>query len=240
MTAYDDTDHRIAAWFGDQPVRAPDRTIDAALAHARAHPRRPDPLAAFRRDPMGRGIGIGALFAPVPLVAVVALLVVTALGGAVAGGFLRQPPRVVVLSPSPVPSPTASPTASSSPSASPSPTVFHVDLTELYGADASIDVIDRSGTVISAATGTPSDGGSVPDDAIVIAAGRTDPTVMILTWTGTPCDTTHTLDISPDGRTLTITRPPCSGDAFPRDLQLQLHLSAEVDVAGTTGRVVTE
>ena len=237
MTVDDETGRRIAAWFPDEPVRAPDRTIDAVLAHARTHPRRPDPWAALRRDPMGRRVGPGGLFAPVPLVAVMGLFVVAMLGGAVAGGFLRQPPPDVTLAPSPGPTPTASPTASPSPS--PSPAVFHVDLVERYGADASIDVIDRSGTVVSADTGRPADGGSVGDGSIAISGDPSDPRLMLLTWTGTPCDTTHTLEISADGRTMTITRPRCTGDAFPRDLVLQLRLSTDLEPAGISGRVVT-
>jgi hypothetical protein len=234
MTAFDETDRRIAAYFAEESVRAPDRTIDAVLAYARTHPRRRDPLAALRRDPMGRGTGRGTPFAPVPLLAVIALLVVAAFGAAVAGGYLLQPSLIV---PSP-PSPPATPTASPSPS--PSPPVFHVDLAEVNGADASIDVIDRSGTVVTAITGQPADGGSIGEGLIEITADPDDQSVAILTWTGTPCDTTHTLDIAPDGRTLTISRPPCSGDAVPRDLVLQLGFSAPVDVARLTGRVVTQ
>jgi hypothetical protein len=234
MTAFDETDRRIAAWFTDEPVRAPDRTIDAALAHARAHPRLPDPLASIRRDPMAGRSGLGALFAPAPLLAVIGLLIVAVLGAAVAGGFLQQAPPVVPLPPSPQPTTTASPAAS------PTPRVFHVDLAELYGADASIDIVDRSGAVAAAFTGQPAEGGSVGEGLIEITADPDDPTTAVLRWTGTPGDTTHGLDIGPDARALTITRPRCSGDAFPRDLVLQLDFSTALDVARMTGRVVTQ
>ena len=110
MTTVDDTDRRIAAWFTDETVRVPERTIDAALAHARAHPRRRDPLAGLRRDPMSRGPFSGGLFAPVPLLAVVGLIVLAALGGAVAGGFFdRQEPALPSPTPTVTPSPSPAP-----------------------------------------------------------------------------------------------------------------------------------
>ncbi len=228
MTTFDDTDRRIAAWFTDETVRVPERTIDAALAHARAHPRRRDPLAGLRRDPMSRGPFSGGLFAPVPLLAVVGLIVMAALGGAVAGGFFdRQEP--------PLPSPT--PTAAPSPS--PSPSTFHVDLIEVAGQDASIDITDRSGSVVGAESGQPADGGSVGFGGVDVANDPSDPAVIVLTWTGTPCDMTHALDIEADGRTMTIARPRCQGDAIPRDLELRLRFSETVVARDINATLVT-
>jgi ABC-type lipoprotein release transport system permease subunit len=85
MTAPTDLDRRIAAWFDEVPSRAPERTIDAVLAHAKSHPRRRDPFAALRRDPMGSGVGFGRLLQPVPLLAVLALLAIVAVAGIVLG-----------------------------------------------------------------------------------------------------------------------------------------------------------
>jgi len=234
VTGFDETDRRIAAWFADEGVRAPERTVDAALAHARAHPRRRDPFAALRGDPMRRGLG-GALFAPVPLLAALGLIVVAVVGGAIAGGLLDRPAVVV----SPSPSPTVSPSPTPSPTPVPSPAMFHVDLVEVAGADASVDITDRSGKLSSADSGQPQDGGSVGDDSIVVEPDPSDPTVAVLTWTGTPCDTTHTLDIAEDGRTLTMTRAPCEGDAIPRDLRLRLRFNGPVDTSQMSGVVVT-
>jgi hypothetical protein len=234
VTGFDETDRRIAAWFADEGVRAPERTVDAALAHARAHPRRRDPFAALRGDPMRRGLG-GALFAPVPLLAALGLIVVAVVGGAIAGGLLDRPAVVV----SPSPSPTVSPSPTPSPTPVPSPAMFHVDLVEVAGADASVDITDRSGKLSSADSGQPQDGGSVGDDSIVVEPDPSDPTVAVLTWTGTPCDTTHTLDIAEDGRTLTMTRAPCEGDAIPRDLRLRLRFNGPIDTSQMSGVVVT-
>ena len=228
MTTFDDTDRRIAAWFTDETVRVPERTIEAALAHARSHPRRRDPLAALRRDPMSRGPFSGGLFAPVPLLAAVSLIVVAALGGAVAGGFFdRHEPALP--SPGPI----------ISPSPRPSPSMFDVDLIEVAGQDASIEITDRSGTVVSADSGQPADGGSV-SEGIEIASDPADPRVLVLTWTGTPCDTIHSLDIEPDGRTMTLARPRCEGDAIPRDLQLRLRFVNPVDAADIRATLVTD
>jgi hypothetical protein len=229
MTTHDDTDRRIAAWFGDEHVRAPERTIEAALAHARSHPRRRDPFATLRRDPMSGGGVRGGLFAPVPLLAAVGL-VVAVLGAAVAGGFLDRPAPMV-------PVPSAGP-PSVSPTPVPTPVVFHVDLVEVVGDDASIDITDASGSIVSAESGQPHDGGSVAD-GVDVAADPADPAVAVLTWTGTPCDTTHTLAIEPDGRTMTLSRPSCLGDAIPRDLQVRLRYREPIDVSTISASLVT-
>ncbi len=229
MTMFDDADRRIAAWFTDETVRVPERTIDAVLAHARAHPRRHDPLAGLRRDPMSGGPFSGARFGPLPALAVVGLIVVAALGGAVAGGFI-QPPAPALF-------PSATPPATPSPS--PTPGVFHVDLIEVAGADATVDITDRSATIVGAGSGQPADGGSVGDGGIDFATDPADPTVVVLTWTGSPCDTTHTLVIEADGRSATMTRPPCQGDAIPRDLRLRLRYPEAVDASEFSATLVT-
>jgi hypothetical protein len=229
MTTFDDTDRRIAAWFTDETVRVPERTIDAVLAHARAHPRRRDPLAGLRRDPMSGDPIFGARFGSVPALAVVGLIVVAALGGAVAGGFIRPP--------GPAPLPEGTPTVTPSPS--PAPATFHVDLIEVAGADATIDITDRSGTVVGAESGQPADGGSVGDGGIDVANDPSDPTVVVLTWTGTPCDTTHTLEVEADGRTMTLARPRCEGDAIPRDLRVRLRYAEAVDARELDATLVT-
>jgi hypothetical protein len=229
VTTFDDTDRRIAAWFTDETVRVPERTIEAALAHARTHPRRRDPLAMLRRDPLSRGPFSGGPFAPVPLLAIVSLIVVAALGGAVAGGFFdRQEPAL----PSPTPIVPASP--------SPSHRTLDVDLIEVAGQDASVEITDRSGMVVGAESGQPADGGSVGDGGIDVANDPADPTVIVLTWTGTPCDTIHALDIESDGRRMTLARPRCEGDAVPRDLRLQLRYGEAVDAADISATLVTE
>jgi hypothetical protein len=231
MTTFDETDRRIAAWFTDETVRVPERTVDAVLAHARAHPRRRDPLATLRRDPMARPFS-GGLLAPVPLLAAIGLIAVAVVGGAVVGGFLDRP------GPAPLPVPTASPVATPSPS--PSPVTLHVDLVEVAGQDASIDITDRSGALVDAESGQPADGGSVGGSGIELANDAVDPMVIVVTWTGTPCDTTHTLEIDDDGRTMTLARPRCEGDAIPRDLQVRLRFREAIESSALAATLVTE
>jgi hypothetical protein len=120
----------------------------------------------------------------------------------------------------------------------PTPVVFHVDLVEVVGNDASIDITDASGSIVSAESGQPRDGGSVPD-VVDVAADPADPAVAVLTWTGTPCDTTHTLAIEHDGRTMTLSRPSCQGDAIARDLQVRLRYNQPIDVSTISASLVT-
>ena len=228
MNEQNEIDRRVAAWLEDGPSHAPDRSIEPALAHARAHPRRRDPLAFIRKDPMNAQTSpIQAAFRPLALVAVLALVLAAAFAVAAVGGFFNGQPAVVP----PVATPTATPSATppAVPAASPSPTVLHVDLIEHVGADASVDITDLSGTLVSAVSGDPGDGGSVPDGAVQAASPVGDPASVVLTWTGTPCDTTHTLTIAPDGVTITITRPACQGDAVPVDHVLKLTFDHPVE-----------
>jgi hypothetical protein len=232
-----DFDRRLTDFLADGPSRAPDRTVVFALHHAAAHPRRRDPLAALRRDPM-RSAPVGGSMRMLPLVAAVGLVLVAALAVATVGGLFGGPSPVPPLTPTASPSvaPTATPSGPPVPAASPS--VLHVDLIEHVGNDASIDITDRSGTLLRAGSGEPADGGSVEEGTIRVVADPVDPTTLVLTWTGTPCDTTHTMDIAPD-RTITITRPPCSGDAIPADHVLILTFRTPVDPASVRGSVVT-
>lgn len=245
MTASNDFDRRLADWLKDGPNRAPERSVTFALDHASAHPRRRDPLVVLRRDPMGSP-AFGGSMRLLPLVAALGLLLVAALAVATVGGFFDRSPAVVpppVASPSPTPNasapsptPTATPTG---PATIPeSPTTMHVDLIEHVGQDASIDITDRSSDLFTAASGDPGDGGSVEDGKIDIKADATDPKTLVLTWTGMPCDTTHTLDIAPD-HTLTITRPACSGDTVPVDHVLRLTFDTALDPSTITGTVET-
>jgi hypothetical protein len=236
MTPTNDLDRRVTDFLADGPSSASERSIVFALDHAAAHPRRRDVLSVVRRDPMRSPTFAGPMRV-LPLAAAIALLVLALAAVAFVGGAFNQAPVVV---PPPIVNPSASvqPTPSASPSPSPSPAVVHVDLIEHQGQDASIDITDRSGDFASAVSGDPGDGASVEEGKIQVVADAADSRTLIVTWTGMPCDTTHTLDIAPD-HTLTITRPSCGGDTLPVDHVLRLTFAAPIDPATVRGSVVT-
>ncbi len=208
MTTPNEQERRIAAWFQDTQGRLPERSIEAALAHARTHPRRRDPLAALRRDPMGSGgFGLGRMAQPLPLVAAAGLLLAAALAGAAIGGWFDRGPAVVP--------PVVSPPPSVTPSVVPSgPATIRVDLIEHLGDDAFIDIIDESGTMTNAISGDPGDGVDVEQDLVRVENDPDDPTTVVLTWSGATCDTGHELVINADGRTLRMFRQACQGDTL--------------------------
>ena len=208
MTTPNEQDRRIAAWFQDTQGRVPERTIEAALAHARTHPRRRDPLSALRGDPMGSGgFGLGRLAQPLPLVAAVGLLLAAAVAGAAIGGWFDREPAVVP--------PVVSPSPSVTPSPAPSgPATLRVDLIEHVGNDAFVNIIDESSTMTDAISGDPGDGVDVEQDLVRVENDPADPATVILTWSGGTCDTRHELVINADGRTLRMFRPACEGDSL--------------------------
>jgi hypothetical protein len=236
-----DVERRLAAFLGDPAYGgAPERVVEAAVAHARTHPRRRDGLAAFRPDPMDGwgsvvglgpvgGVRAGRVMPRLLLVASLGLLLVAAFAVASVGGWFDRP-SVVPPGESPSPVPTVSPPVS--PSLPPVESI-QVDLTELYGSDAFVDITDESRTLLSAVTGTPQDGGSTDGTSVVVTQGASADT-LVLTWTGLPCDAGHELTIEPDGRTMALTRPTCEGDTFPRDLVLELTFDGPVVPADLT------
>lgn len=212
MTIPNEQDRRIAAWFQDTDGRLPERTIEAALAHARTHPRRRDPFAALRRDPMGSGgFGLGRMAQPLPLLAAVGLLLAAAVAGAAVGGWFDREPAVVppVVSPSP---PVALPSATATAQAS--PTTIRVDLIEEVGDDAFIEITDESLTMTRAISGDPGDRVDAPEGQVRVENDPTDPATIVLSWASASCDSRHELVIRADGRTMQMTRQACLGDAL--------------------------
>ena len=148
----------------------------SALAHARAHPRRRDPLAVLRRDPMA-GAGFAGALRPLPLVAVLGLILVAAIGVATVGGFLGRPsvvPPPLAPTPSPTaPSPTATPSGPPVPASSPA--VVRVDLIDDIGGGAFVEITDQSGTMVDARSGQPAEAGEIAGDiGVANLAGRSD------------------------------------------------------------------
>ena len=214
MTSSNDLDRRLGAWLDEGPAHAPDRAIESALAHARTHPRRRDPLAVLRRDPMA-GTGFAGALRPLPLVAALGLILVAAIGVATVGGFLGRPsvvpPPLGPTSSPTAPSPTATPSGPPVPASSPA--VVRVDLIDDIGGDAFVEITDQSGTMVDARSGQQAEAGEIAGD-IGVANLAGDPTAIVLTWGGSPCDTGHVLTIAPDGRTMTMSRAACQGDSL--------------------------
>ncbi len=234
MTSSNDFDRRLGAWLDDGPGRAPDRAIESALAHARTNPRRRDPLAALRRDPMAGG-GFTGSTRTLPLVAVLGLIIVAALGVATAGGFFRQPAVVsppLTATPSPsAPSPAATPTGPALPASSPA--VVRVDLMDEIGGAAFVEITDESGTMLDARSGQAAEAGEVIA-GIGVANLPSDPNAVVLTWVGGPCDTRHVLTIGPDGRTMTMSADPCQGDSLGVTRVLVIRFDGPVPASDVT------
>ncbi len=233
----DDFDRSLAEFLADGPSRAPEAPVIAAMAHARTTPRRPDPLRAFRADPMApRGTGGFAVRSGLVLATVA--LAVGAVGVAVVGS---RPPQDSVLtppsaSPSPISSATPDPTppigshtvgGPDTPLGSPAVPPIHVALQTQGGNPASVDVVDESGKLTGAVSGTVPD--SVANDSF--DAFNDDPTTVRLTWAGSPCDTVHRLTLDPALTTLTIDRPLCFGDSIAAYRSLILTFADPVDAA---------
>lgn len=233
MTQSTDLDRLLHDWLSDGPNRAPDQPITAASQFVRSHPRRPDPLRAFRSDPMADrrprllGLSPGLVFAVLALV-----VAVVAVG--VVGSQLQKP--TVVLPSSDQPSPSATPsTAPSAVTAGPptplgSPVVppVRVQLDSPIGNPTSVDIVDESGLLTQAVSGQGREG----NEQLAFDATNDSPTVLRLTWAGGGCDTVHRLTIDPGLTNLTLDRPHCMGDTLGVIRILILTFSRAVDAPG--------
>jgi hypothetical protein len=228
-----DLDRVMSEWFADGPRRAPEAPMTAAIAFARDHPRRRDPLPFLRPDPMGGRSAFAPLMQPVWVAAVVGMLLVAVVAVSVGSPQPQEPQPV----PSAPPSPTASPTPSPSPTPTPAPTPFDVELEITAGQPATVTILDRSGTLGEARSGTPEEGASVADGEVQVT--QVDPTTLQLRWTGLPCLSQYdvTIDL---GLAITLDITPCAGatDTFPMDRVLLLEFTSPVD-AGDVQTTVT-
>lgn len=239
MSAPLDHDRELAraldAWLGEGPARAPEPPLRAALNHARAHPRGRDPLAAFRSDPMPGARRRASLFGlqPATAVAVLALTVAMVAGAVWVGANLDGP------APVPLPSPTAAPTSPASPPPTAAPTPFEivVGLQTGTAADMTVRVVDRTGRLVSARSGPPADGGSVPGG--MLRVDNLDERTVRVRWTDAVCSIDYRLDIEPGPVVeVRLTAPPCEGDTMALDRVLLLEFDAPIDAAGLRTRIV--
>jgi hypothetical protein len=239
MKNSDDIDRQLDEWLREGPTRPSDAPLEQAIEHARAHPRRPDPLGFLRRDPMAGRQG-PLVLRPALILAVVGLLVVAVAGALVVGSILDNTP--VIVPPSPPPASGAAPVAPSvAPSAS--PTSFHVALKDEYASGATVDIVDLSGTLVSARAAEigerePNPGAPTTGDVVV---KNVDATSLWIGWGAGACPDAHRLTIDPAGRSISITQPPfCGGDTVGVGRQLVLTFSgpiAAADIAATLVQV---
>jgi len=104
---------------------------------------------------------------------------------------------------------------------------FHVKLVHAMQNEVTVDVVDESGTLVEASSGTPGDGASV--EPYTVAVSNDDASTVRLTWVGGPCDSANTLMIDATARQFLLVQSECSGDAIASDRILVLRFSAPVD-----------
>jgi hypothetical protein len=229
MTAFDNFDRRLASFLDEGPVRAPERPVEAAIAHAAAHPRRRDLFGPLRRDVMARPMLWGAR--PVLVFAVLGLLLVVS-GAAFIVGSQRQPSVAPPTPPAESPS-SPQPSASPSPSTVPTPATFPVVITDSNGLEKTVIVTDASGLLEQAlpweanidrpqrgeieANQLPADEGGGQDGVIV-------------QWLDLSCPNDVLLSIDAGARRIVVTvdSTGCEADAIGVDHGVWLDFSVPV------------
>jgi len=160
-----------------------------------------------------------------------AVIAVTAFGG---GGGTDDPVLPPVVSPSPSAPSTPVPAPDETPAPTPDPDhgsdgmPIKVDLQNATGADVYVDIVDSTGLLVEARSGTPGDGMSVE----TLVAENIDATTLKLTWTDFPIDNALALyvDEHEGGIRLLLVQPGPSEttDAMGFDRELILSFSEPI------------
>lgn len=226
MTTFDNLDRQLASFLDDGPVRAPDRSVEAAIAHCYANPRRRDPLRLLRRDPMARPATWSAR--PALVFAVLGLLLVMS-AAALFVGSQRQP-AVAPPTPELTPSPSAGPPASPSPAG---PTTSEVEIVDSNGLSKTVVVTDESGLLEQAIPweadiDRPQRGEIEVNQLPADEGGGQDG--LIVQWLDLSCPNDVLLTVGPDARTVTVTvsSDGCESDAIGVDHGIWLDFSENV------------
>lgn len=222
MTGSTDLDRLLGAYLEDGPRRAPERPVDAAIAFARAHPRRRDPFLPLRPDVMGRR---PAMFSPqlvwatLVLALTVGVVAVVAVGSRPTDDAPVVPPPSVPASPSPSVSPTPAPSAS--------PTTLNLELTDPNNEITwPVVVVDETGLLVSAEANAQSD--DDPVDRIAATQDPTDDSRVILTWTFQGCPEIQFVSITSGAKSITVERTECLDTLGGADLRMTLDFSQPV------------
>ncbi|MFL5770145.1 MAG: hypothetical protein ACJ765_08690, partial [Chloroflexota bacterium] len=122
---------------------------------------------------------------------------------------------------------------SANPSTAGEPFRLDVPLTIATPDTVTARVVDSTGVVSGARSGTPGDGASVPSDEVRIAdAGDSG---LDVTWAGGPCDQIVSVVLDANPSRLTIVQEPCRGDAIAFDRIVHLELAGPIDATTIEG-----
>ena len=191
-------------------------------------------------------VAFGVAAVSIALVSIVALGGLGGRGGNSSnGGAVVPPPPASPTAPAVTPAPTTKPTqAPRSPAQTPVPTPeqpdggsdampIKVDLENATGADVYVDIVDNTGLLVAAVSGTPGDGTSV--EGYTLAVENVDPTTIKLTWIDYPIDNALALYVDTfDGKLrLVLVQPEPTGptDAMAFDRQLILTFSEPISAS---------
>jgi hypothetical protein len=194
-----------------------------------------------RRDRSPQITLLAPIAAGVGLAAIVAF---TAFGGAGRGddGAVAPPPATP--SPSaPAETPAETPVATPSPAVTPAPDdgsdamPITVDIANATGADVRVDIVDHTGLLVDARSGTPGEGMSV--DSYTLRVENLDATTLKVTWVDFPIDNALALfiDRSERGVRLVLVQPEPTGpsDAMGFDRELILSFSEPISADAVEG-----
>jgi hypothetical protein len=241
MTNLADLDRALTEFLEDGPNTAPEAPVIAAMAHARTTPRRPDPFAWLRSDAMAAPRRQILGLRPALILAVVALIGAS-IGIAVVGSRPQLPAIVVPGSPESPPQPSNLALTSPSPAASLAPqrSPYDLPITMLVSAGQPypVQVSDTTGALLDGTSLQPGDGASVGNDEVRIVADPRDLAALIVTWSGTPCESSGSLHVDERTHVIEIGREVCEGDALPVDRIMRLQFENDVTAADWTSMLV--
>jgi hypothetical protein len=201
-------------------------------------------MTMFRNTSGGIRPAVAITFAGVAIVAIAATALAVGAGKAAtptAVASAPPPPAAPVASPKPTTAPFAEPTSKPTHTNSPiDPAPVKVDLQTADGHDVRVDIVDISGILETAVSGSPAEGASADGLDVENVDART----LRLTWVDFPIDNVDQLSIEWfDGHLkLVLVQPKPTGvtDAIGNDRELVLTFSepvsaADVETLLTTG-----
>jgi hypothetical protein len=211
-------------------------------------------MALFRNATGGIRPTVAFSFAGVAIVAVAATALAVGVGASPAPGSIARPSASTVPSaPPPSAPPIATPVATAVPTQKPSeptpkpthtnsptdPAPIKVDLKTVDRSDVRVDVVDISGILESAVSGSPAEGASA--EGLVVE--NVDARTLRLTWVDFPIDNIDQLNIEWfDGHlklVLVQPEPRIDSDSVGYDRELVLAFSEPVSAADVEGLVTT-